>query len=87
MMRIMLAAVGALGIGLIGVAGVSAIPINAASIDAAAGANSSVINVATGGAHHFGRYPSCTHLKSYNPETKTFIGSNGKRQPCVPPNS
>jgi BA14K-like protein len=86
-MRIILAAVGALGISLIGVAGVSAIPINAASIDAATGANSSIIKVTSGGGHHFGRWPSCEHLRSYNPATKTFIGSNGKRHPCVPPRS
>jgi hypothetical protein len=86
-MRIILAAVGALGISLIGTAGASAIPLNAASIGEAVGADSPMIKVVTGGAHHHGRYPGCMHLKSYNPDTKTFIGSNGKQQPCVPPKS
>jgi BA14K-like protein len=86
-MRIILAAVGAVGISFMGVAGVSAIPINAASIDSAAGTDSPIAKARTGGAHHFGRYPSCMHLKSYNPDTKTFIGSNGKQHPCVPPKS
>ena len=84
-MRIILAAVGVLGISLIGVAGVSAIPMNAASIDAAAKADSPIIKVVTGGAHHFGRWPSCEHLRSFNPHTRTFIGSDGRRHPCVRP--
>lgn len=86
-MRIILAAVGALGISLIGVAGASAISLNAASIDEAVGRASPMIKVVAGGVHHHGRYPGCKHLRSYNPDTKTFIGSNGKRQPCVPPRS
>jgi hypothetical protein len=86
-MRIILAAVGAVGSSLMGVASGSAIPINAASIDAAAGTDSPIVKARAGGVHHFGRYPSCMHLKSYNPETKTFIGSNGKQHPCVPPKS
>jgi len=84
-MRIILAAVGALGISLIGVASVSAVPMNAASINAAAGADSPVIKAVTGGIHHFGRWPSCEHLNSYNPRTRTFTGRDGKRHPCVPP--
>ena len=84
-MRIILATVGALGLGLIGVSGASAIPINAASIDAAAGANSPMIKVITGGAHHHGRWPGCEHLRSFNPQTRTFIGSDGRRHPCVRP--
>jgi hypothetical protein len=83
-MRIILAAVGALGISLIGASGASAISINAAAINAAAGADSPIMKARTGGAHHFGRYPSCKHLRSYNPTTQTFIGSNGQRQPCRP---
>jgi len=27
---------------------------------------------------------SCRHLKSYNPDTKTFIGRDGKRDSCAP---
>jgi hypothetical protein len=81
-MRIILSAVGALGLGLIGVAGASAIPINAASIDAAAGANSPMIKVVV---HHFGRWPSCEHLRSFNPQTRTFIGSDGKLHRCIRP--
>jgi len=84
-MRIILAAVGVLGISFIGVAGVSAIPMNAASVNAAAGVDSPITKVR--GSQPFGRWPSCEHLRSYNPHTKTFIGSNGKRQPCVPPKS
>jgi BA14K-like protein len=84
-MRIILATVGALGVSLISVAGVSAIPMNAASINAAAGADSPIMKAVTGGAHHLGRWPSCQHLNSYNPKTRTFIGSNGKQHPCVPP--
>jgi hypothetical protein len=83
-MRIILAAVGALGISLIGVAGVSAVPMNAPSINAAAGAESPIMKAVTGGVHHHGRYPGCKHLRSYNPQTQTFIGSNGQRQPCRP---
>ena len=83
-MRTILIAVGALGISFIGVTGVSAIPMNAAPINAAAEADSPVMKTITGGAHHHGRYPGCMHLRSYNPHTRTFIGSNGKRQPCVP---
>jgi len=84
-MRIILAAVGVLGISFIGVAGVSAIPMNAASVNAAAGADSP-ISKARGG-QPFGKWPSCKHLRSYNPHTRTFIGSDGRRQPCVPPRS
>ena len=82
-MRIILAAVGALGISLIGVSAASANPINAAVIDAAAGADSPLIKIYAG-THHFGKYPSCTHLRSYNPDTKTFIGRDGKRHSCTP---
>ena len=81
-MRTILVAVGALGISLIGVAGVSAIPMNAASIDGAAGANSPMIKVVV---HHFGRWPSCEHLRSFNPKTRTFIGSDGTLHRCVRP--
>ena len=84
-MRIILAAVGTLGISLIGASGASAVSMNAASIGAAAGADSPITKAYTVGASHFGRWPSCEHLRSYNPKTKTFIGSNGKQQPCVPP--
>jgi hypothetical protein len=84
-MRIILAAVGMLGISLIGVTGVSAIPMNAASVNAVAGADSPIMKAR--GAQPFGKWPSCEHLRSYNPDTKTFIGSNGKRHPCVPPRS
>ena len=84
-MRIILATVGALGLGLIGVSDASAIPINAASIDTTAGANSPMIKVTSGGGHHFGRWPSCEHLRSFNPQTRTFIGSDGRRHPCVRP--
>ena len=84
-MRLILATVGALGLGLIGVSGASAIPINAASIDTMAGANSPVIKIVTGGAHHHGRWPGCEHLRSFNPQTRTFIGSDGRRHPCVRP--
>jgi hypothetical protein len=83
-MRIILAAVGALGISLIGASGASAISLNAAAINAGAGADSLIVQARTGGIHHFGRYPSCKHNRSYDPATRTFIGSNGKRQPCVP---
>ena len=84
-MRIILAAVGALGIGLIGAAGVSAVPMNAASVNAAAGADSPITKAR--GGQPFGRWPSCEHLRSYNPHTKTFIASDGRRHPCVPPKS
>jgi BA14K-like protein len=84
-MRIILAAVGVLGISLIGVGSVSAIPMNAASVKAAAVADSPITKAR--GGQPFGRWPSCEHLRSYNPHTKTFIGSNGKRHPCVPPKS
>jgi hypothetical protein len=84
-MRIILAAVGALGISLVGVAGVSAIPMDAASVNAAAGAASPVMKARVGGVHHHGRWPGCEHVRSFNPQTRTFIGSNGKRQPCVRP--
>jgi len=83
-MRIILAAVGALGISLIGASGASAISINAAAINAGAGADSVIMQARTGGIHHFGRYPSCKHNRSYDPATRTFIGSNGRRQPCHP---
>jgi len=81
-MRTVLATVGALGLGLIGVSGASAIPINAASIDAAAGANSPMIKVV---ARNFNRWPGCEHLRSFNPQTRTFTGNNGKQHPCVRP--
>jgi BA14K-like protein len=84
-MRIILAAVGVLGISLVGVGSVSAIPMNAASVNAAAVADSPITKAR--GGQPFGRWPSCEHLRSYNPHTKTFIGSNGKRHPCVPPKS
>jgi len=81
-MRIILATVGALGFGVIGMSAASAIPINAASIDAAAGANSPTIRVVS---RHFNRWPGCEHLRSFNPQTRTFTGSDGKRHPCVRP--
>ena len=83
-MRIILAAAGALGIGLIGVSGASAMPIDAALIDEAVGANSPVMKARAGGTP-FNRYPSCKYLRSYDPTTRTFIGSHGTRVPCVPP--
>jgi hypothetical protein len=82
-MRIVLAVVGVLGISLIGVAAASAIPINAASIDAAAKADSPVTKVR--GVNPHSRWPGCEHLRSFNPQTRTFIGSDGKRHPCVRP--
>jgi len=81
-MRIILAAIGVLGISLIGVAAASAIPMSAASIEAAAGANSPMIKVV---ARHFSRWPGCEHLRSFNPQTRTFIGHDGRRHPCVRP--
>ena len=83
-MRMILAAVGVLGISLIGVSGASAIPIGAASIDNAAAVNSPIIKTVAGGVHHHGRYPGCKYTRSYNPHTQTFIGSHGKRVPCRP---
>ena len=81
-MRIILATVGAVGLGLIGVSGVSAIPINPASIDGAAGANSPMMKVV---ARHFSRWPGCEHLRSFNPRTRTFIGNDGKLHHCTRP--
>jgi hypothetical protein len=80
--RIILAAVGALGLGLIGVSGASPIPINAASIDAAAGANSPMIIQVRNPFHN---WPGCEHLKSFNPQTRTFIGRDGKLHHCTRP--
>jgi BA14K-like protein len=84
-MRIIPAAVGVLGISLIGASGTSALPINPSVIDAAAEADFSPMTKARAGGAPFGRYPSCKHLRSYNPTTRTFIGSDGRRHPCVPP--
>ena len=81
-MRIILAAVGALGISLIGVVAVSAIPMNGASLDAAARANSPMVKAV---ARHFSRWPGCEHLRSFNPQTRTFIGSDGKLHHCTRP--
>jgi len=81
-MRTILVAVGALGISLIGVAAASAIPMNTASLDAAAGANSPTIKIV---ARNFNRWPGCEHLRSFNPQTRTFIGRDGNRHPCVRP--
>jgi hypothetical protein len=81
-MPIILATVGAVGLGLIGVSGASAIPINAAPIDAAAGANSPMMKVVV---HHFGRWPSCEHLRSFNPQTRSFIAGDEKLHRCVRP--
>ena len=83
-MRIILATVWALGLGLIGASGASAIPIEAASIDTAAEANSLTTNVRVGANPH-GRWPGCEHLRSFNPQTRTFTGSDGRRHPCVRP--
>ena len=83
-MRIILAAIGVLGISLIGVAAASAIPMNAASLDAAAKADSPTAKVRVGASPH-GRWPGCEHLRSFNPQTRTFIGSDGRRHPCVRP--
>ena len=83
-MRIILAAVGMLGISLISVAAASAIPMNAASIDAAAKADSPTTKVRVGANPH-GRWPGCEHLRSFNPQTRTFTGSDGRRHPCVRP--
>jgi hypothetical protein len=47
----------------------------------AAGADSRTMKV-YGGTHHFGKYPSCMHLRSYSPDTKTFIGRDEKRHSC-----
>jgi hypothetical protein len=79
-MRIILA--GALGIVLTGVAGASATPMNASAIDEALGANSPMIKVFAG-LHHFAHWPSCEHLNSYDPKTRTFV-SHGRRHPCAP---
>jgi hypothetical protein len=83
-MRIILAAVGMLGISLIGVAAASAIPMNAVSLDAAAKADSPTTKVRVGANPH-GRWPGCEHVRSFNPQTRTFIGSDGRRHPCVRP--
>jgi len=83
-MRKILATVGALGFGLIGVSGASAIPLHAASIDAAAGATSPTTKVRVGANPH-GRWPGCEHVRSFNPQTRTFTGSDGRRHPCVRP--
>jgi BA14K-like protein len=82
-MRILPVAVGVLGISLIGVSVAPAIPVDAAAVGAAAVAQSPVIKVVSG-TQQFGRYPSCKHLRSYNPKTRTFIGRDGKQHPCVP---
>jgi len=82
-MRIILTAVGVLGLGLIGVSGVSAVPINSAGIDAAAAVDSPMMKARAGGTP-FGKYPSCKHLRSYNPKTHTFIGSDGMQHSCRP---
>ena len=83
-MRIILATVWALGLGLIGASGASAIPINAASMDTTAEANSLTTKVRVGANPH-GRWPGCEHLRSFNPQTRTFTGSDGRRHPCVRP--
>jgi hypothetical protein len=49
----------------------------------AAGADSRTMKVYAG-THHFGKYPSCMHLRSYSPDTKTFIGRDEKRHSCIP---
>lgn len=82
---VILAAVAALGSSLIGASGASALPINTAAINAARADFSSTAQARAGAATVFGRYPSCKYLSSYNPTTRTFIGSNGRPQPCVPP--
>ena len=82
-MRIILAAIGVLGISLIGVAAASAIPMNAASLDVAAKADSPTTKIRGGNPH--GKWPGCEHLRSFNPQTRTFIGSDGNRHPCVRP--
>jgi hypothetical protein len=85
-MRIILAAVEALGISLVGASGVSAFAVNPAAIDSAAGADfRSIVQARGGAATFFGKYPSCKYLRSYNPTTRMFIGSDGKQHPCVPP--
>ena len=85
-MRIILAAVEALGINLVGASGVLAFPVSPAAIDSAAGADfRSTIEARGGAATFFGKYPSCKYLRSYNPTTRMFIGSDGKQHPCVPP--
>ena len=84
-MRIILAAIGVLGTSLIGVAAASAIPMNAASLDAAAKADSPTTKVRAGGVNPHSRWPGCEHLRSFNPQTRTFIGSDGKRHSCVRP--
>ena len=81
-MHVFLAAVGALGLGLIGMSGASAIPMNAASLDAAAGANSPTIKIV---ARNFNRWPGCEHLRSFNPQTRTFIGRDGHLHHCTRP--
>ena len=85
-MRIILAAVGTLGINLVGASGVSAFPVSPAAIDSAAGADfQSIVQARGGAAALLGKYPSCKYLRSYNPTTRMFIGSDGKQHPCVPP--
>ena len=85
MRMITLGAMAALGMGLCGAVGVSAAPVDATAIVAAARVNSPIIKTYTGGVHHHGRYPGCTHLKSYDPKTQTYMGHGGKRAACVPP--
>src|SRR6516164_4015213 len=85
-MRIILATVEALGISLVGASGASAFAVNPAAIDSAAGADfRSIVQARGGAATFFGKYPSCKYLRSYNPTTRMFIGSDGKQHPCVPP--
>ena len=83
-MRVILAAVGALGLGLIGISGASAIPMNAASLDAAAKADWPTTKVRVGASPH-GRWPGCEHLRSFNPQTRTFIGRDGHLHHCTRP--
>jgi len=85
-MRIVLAAVVALGISLVVASVASASAVNPAAIDSAAGADfRSIVEARGGAATLFGKYPSCKYLRSYNPTTHTFIGSDGKLHPCIPP--
>ena len=80
-MRIILAVVEALAISLVGASGASAFPVNPAG-----GADfRSIVQARAGAATFFGKYPSCKYLRSYNPTTRMFIGSDGKQHPCVPP--
>jgi hypothetical protein len=36
-------------------------------------------------ARHFSRWPGCEHLRSFNPQTRTFIGNDGKLHHCTRP--